>query len=84
MLPFWKLVFLISPVITLVLPSGHFIGPFLMAWAGLFYRRQAVDQSPIAVGPIKTSWVWMLGGVWCFDSDRCEFGHCSFKPCGAL
>jgi O-antigen ligase len=62
MLPFWKLVFLISPVITLVLPSGYFVGPFLMAWAGLFYRRQAADQSPIAVGPIKTSWVWMLGG----------------------
>ncbi|MEY4505910.1 MAG: hypothetical protein RL297_488 [Pseudomonadota bacterium] len=59
---FWKFVFLISPALTLVVPSGHFIGPFFMAWAGLFYWRLAVVKSPIFNGSVRTSWVWMLGG----------------------
>ena len=62
MLRFWQIVFWISPVLTLVVPSGHFVGPFFMAWAGLFYWRQAAAQSPIEAGPIQTSWRWMLGG----------------------
>lgn len=62
MLRFWQLVFWISPALTLVVPSGHFVGPFFMALAGLFYGRQARDHSPILDPVLKTSWNWMLGG----------------------
>jgi O-antigen ligase len=65
MLRFWQIVFWISPVLTLVVPSGHFVGPFFMAWAGLFYWRQARVNTPVLDPVLKTSWRWMLGGFGC-------------------
>jgi len=62
MLRFWQIVFLISPVLTLIVPSGHFVGPFFMALAGLFYARQANVQTPLDTPVIKQSWFWMIGG----------------------
>lgn len=65
MLRFWQIVFWVSPALTLVVPSGHFVGPFFMAWAGLFYWRQARLNTPVLDPDLKTSWRWMLGGFGC-------------------
>lgn len=65
MLSFWRYVFWISPSLTLVVPGGHFVGPFFMAFAGLFYRRQATTHSPVLDSSLRNSWFWMLGGFSC-------------------
>lgn len=62
MLRFWQIVFWVSPALTLVVPSGHFVGPFFMAWGGLFYWRHVASQSPVADANLQASWYWMLGG----------------------
>jgi O-antigen ligase len=62
MLRFWQLVFWISPALTLVVPSGHFVGPFFMALAGLFYGRQAQRHTPLMDANVVKSWAWLLGG----------------------
>ncbi|MBM4189761.1 MAG: O-antigen ligase family protein [Betaproteobacteria bacterium] len=62
MLNFWKRVFWISPAITLVVPSGQFVGPFFMAWAGLFFWAQAARYTPLNMPDLKLSWFLMLGG----------------------
>lgn len=62
MIRFWQFVFWISSAVTLVVPSGHFVGPFFMAWAGLFYWRQARIRSPISDHVLNISWFWMMGG----------------------
>jgi O-antigen ligase len=62
MLRFWQIVFWISPALTLVVPSGHFVGPFFMALAGLFYWRQAAVNTPLCDLSIGASWEKMLGG----------------------
>ncbi len=62
MLRFWQIVFWISPALILVVPSGHFVGPFFMAWAGLFFYRQAQLKTPLLEQEIVMSWRWLLGG----------------------
>ncbi|MFM2074270.1 MAG: hypothetical protein RJB34_575 [Pseudomonadota bacterium] len=65
MLRFWQILFWVSPALTLVVPSGHFVGPFFMALAGLFYWRQARLHTPVLDPVLKMSWRWMLGGFGC-------------------
>jgi O-antigen ligase len=62
MLRFWQWVFYGSPALVLVVKSGHFIGPFFMAWVGLFFYRQAQIKTPLLEPAIVRSWRWLLGG----------------------
>ena len=66
MLRFWKLIFLISPALTLVVPSGNIAGPFFMALAGLFYWKKATKNTPVVTPFVVNSWAWMLGGFGAF------------------
>jgi O-antigen ligase len=62
MIRFWQILFWVSPALMLVVKSGHFIGPFFMAWAGLFFYRQAQVKTPLLGPEIVMSWRWLLGG----------------------
>lgn len=62
MIFFWQLIFCVSAVITLVVPGGHFAGPFFMALAGLFYRQQAQQRVPLTDPVLQASWTWLLAG----------------------
>lgn len=62
MLRFWHLVFLISPALVLTVPSGHFVGPFFMSLAGLWFWRRAAVQTPVIDHDLAISWTWLLGG----------------------
>jgi O-antigen ligase len=64
MIFFWQTIFCASAVITLVVPGGHFAGPFFMALAGLFYRQQALQRTPLTDPVIQASWIWLLAGFW--------------------
>lgn len=66
MLHFWKIIFFISPAFLLVMPSGHFIGPFFMSLVGLFFWRQAAKITPIVEPSLRSSWALMLGGFGIF------------------
>lgn len=66
MLRFWQWVFYGSPVLLLVVKSGHFIGPFFMAWAGFFFYRQAQVKTPLFEPAIVQSWRWLSGGFTVF------------------
>lgn len=64
MLFFWHLIFCISAAVTLVIPSGHFVGPFFMAFAGLFYRQKALRLNQMVEPVIKSSWTWLITCYW--------------------
>lgn len=64
MIFFWQIIFCASAVITLVIPGGHFAGPLFMALAGLFYRQQALQRTPLTDPVIHGSWTWLLAGFW--------------------
>lgn len=66
MLHFWKIIFFISPALLLVVPSGHFIGPFFMSLAGFFFWHHAAKITPIVEPSLRSSWTWMLGGFGIF------------------
>jgi O-antigen ligase len=64
MLLVWQFIFYVSAALTLVVPSGHFVGPFFMAIAGLLYRQQALKLAPLTDPFLKASWIWLLGCYW--------------------
>ena len=54
--------FLLWPVVLLVVPGGHYIGPFLLALATLFVFKRVEFAVFMQDTKLKQSWVWLVGG----------------------
>lgn len=66
--------FLLWPVLLLVIPGGHYIGPFVLALATLFVFKWAEVAAIMQDAKIKRSWLWLVGGFLTYAAIKIFLG----------
>ena len=66
--------FLLWPVLLLVIPGGHYIGPFVLAFATLFYVKRVEVAALMQDSQLKRSWAWLVGGFLTYAAIKIFLG----------
>jgi O-antigen ligase len=61
------LVFLISPIFSLVMPSAHSLWPIIFSIVGLFCLKDSSIKNSVIDRDLKRSWVYLIGGFYLFS-----------------
>lgn len=67
-------VFVLWPVLLLVIPGGHYIGPLVLALAGLFCVKRAEFAALMQDTMVKRSWSWLVGGLFMYAAIKVFLG----------
>jgi O-antigen ligase len=60
-------IFSISPIFSLVMPSGHSFWPIIFSFVGLFYLKSSIKSPRVIDDDLRKSWNYLIGGFYLFS-----------------